>query len=110
MDIEEVQINSLGHIIEITVQTTDSAGTRSARDISGQTALKIFAAPPVGSVKTFTAALTNTGTDGKMQYTTGATSDLDESGVWKIQGNVEEGATPRYDTEIGKLLVRDNLA
>ena len=107
---EEVQINSLGHVIEITVETTDAAGTRGARDISSQTALKIFADPPVGSVKTFTAALTTDGTDGKMQYITAATGDLDESGVWKIQGNITEGATPIYDTAIGKIRVIDNLA
>ncbi len=107
---EEVQINSLGHIIEITVQKTDAAGTRSVRDISGQTALKIFALPPVGSVKTFTAALTSDGTDGKMRYTTANTADLDESGKWKIQGNITEGATPIYDTAIGEIRVIDNLA
>jgi len=108
---EEVQLNSLGHIIEITVQNTAADGTRSARDISGQTALKIFGKAPVSrTVQTWTAALTTDGTDGKMRYTTTATSDLNESGVWKIQGNITEGATPIYDTEIGDLRVIDNLA
>jgi len=108
---EEVQINSLGHTIEITVQRTAADGTRSARDISGQTALKIFAKAPVSrTVQTWTASLTSDGTDGKMEYVTTATSDLNESGVWKIQGNVTEGASPIYDTEIGDLRVIDNLA
>ena len=108
---EEVQINAVGYIVEVTVQTRAADGTRSARDISGQTLLQIFAKAPVSrTVQTWTAALTTDGTDGKLQYTTTATSDLNESGVWKIQGNVTEGASPIFDTEIGDLRVIDNLA
>ena len=106
---EEVQFDAIGHIIEITAKKRDADRTLSVRDISGQTALSILAEPPSGTVKTFTAALTTDGTDGKFQYAT-VSGDLDESAIWKIQGKVTEGSSPIQSTAIGKLLVKDNLA
>ncbi len=106
---QEVQLGAVGHIIELTVKKKAEDGTISVRDISGQTALSIYAEPKIASAKTFTAALTTDGTDGKMQYTTTASSDLDESGEWKIQGLVTEGASPITKTAITKILVKDNL-
>ena len=108
-DIEQVQLGVIGHTLEIEVQRMDADGNLAARDISGQTALAIIATPPIGSKKTFTASLTNTGSDGKLDYVTAASSDLDESGLWKLQGHITEGGSPITKTEVGFLRVIDNL-
>ena len=107
--LETIQEAAIGHLIEITVKKTSSTGALSVRDISGQTALAIYAKPPVGAAKTFTASLTTDGTDGKLDYTT-VSGDIDESGMWDIQAKVTEGASPITHTSVGELRVIANLA
>ena len=106
---ETIQEGVIGHILEVTVKKTSAAGVISVRDISGGTTLQILADPPVGSVKTFTAAFTTDGTDGKLDYTT-VSGDIDESGMWDIQAKVTEGASPITHTSVGELRVIANLA
>ena len=54
-----------------------------------------------------TAVLTNTGVDGKMQYTTVA-DDLDIEGKWKIQGKVVL-PTGTWRSDISSFKVYANL-
>lgn len=55
----------------------------SSKNLSTQTALRLYYRKPGGTTGYFTAALSGT-TD--VQYTTTAASDLDEAGVWEFQG------------------------
>ncbi len=69
----------IGTIIEATVK--DGA---SAVDISSASSVKFSVNPPRSAVKSFTAAFTSSGTDGKVRYTTLA-GDINVPGTWWIQ-------------------------
>ncbi len=60
-------------------------------DISAASTVKIILRRPHGGSKRLTAAFLNTGTDGKIVFTTDATT-LDVEGTWKVQGHVVTAA------------------
>ncbi len=102
--IEEVHQEDIGTIIEVTVKNGSVVV-----DISAATTLSIFLKKPVSAtVLTKTGVLTTDGTDGKMQYTT-ISGDLDEEGVWQIQGYVVTAAG-EWRTNIKDMSVFSNLA
>ncbi len=77
----------IGTILQTTVKE-DNASV----DVSGATSVKFSAHPPGGTVKSFTAAFTNTGTDGKVRYTT-VSGDINVPGTWRIQVLITFSAT-----------------
>lgn len=76
-----------GTILQTTVEE-DNASV----DISGASEVLFSAHPPGGTVKSFTAAFTNTGTDGKVRYTL-VSGDIDVPGTWRIQVKVTFSAS-----------------
>lgn len=83
MAAEEIHLNDIGTIFELTVKDGNVT-----LDISTAIAIEIIFKKPSGTVVTQTAAFQTDGTDGIMQYTT-ISGDLDETGGWKIQGRVQ---------------------
>lgn len=79
--------NDVGVILRVTLVKTS---TGAALDISGAATRQIILRKPSGGIATQTGVLTGDGSDGQMEYTTGA-GTLDEAGNWKIQGYVELG-------------------
>jgi len=63
----------------------------TALDVSAATVLYIYLTKPSGTTVQKTAAKDTTGSDGKIRYNTVA-GDLDESGVWRMQGYAETPA------------------
>lgn len=82
MAANEIHLNDIGTVFEITIQD----GT-SAIDVSGATTKQIIFQPPTGAKKTKTALNKTDGTDGIIKYTTVA-DDLDATGLWKYQAYV----------------------
>ena len=89
---DTININDIGTDLQITVKE----GT-SVVDISTATTLQILLTAPSGAVKTKTATLINTGTDGQMRYTT-VSGDIDEVGTWDYYGRVTYSASQVYTT------------
>ena len=56
-------------------------------DVSGATTKNIIFEKPSGTKITQAASFTNSGTDGKIEYTT-VSGDLNEAGTWKIQAQI----------------------
>ena len=83
MAAEEIHLNDIGTIFELTVKDGDAT-----LDISTALSMVILFKKPSGTVVTQTAVYQTDGTDGIMQYVT-QTGDLDEVGGWKIQGRVQ---------------------
>lgn len=79
-----VHNGDIGTIFRLTI--TDTAGT--AIDVSTASVKYIYFQDPSGNKVKKTATFTTDGTDGIIQYTTIA-GDIDEEGVWQVQGYVE---------------------
>ncbi len=89
---DSIHINDIGTDLQITVQEG-----ASVVDISAASTLQILLTAPSGAVKTKTATLINTGTDGQMHYTT-QSGDIDETGIWSYRGRVTYSASQVYTT------------
>jgi hypothetical protein len=100
----EIHVGDVGTVFRVTVVDEDGV----VIDISSATVLQIWFEDPTGSVSVQTAALTNSGTDGKMQYMTASASDLATDGPWRLQGYVELGGA-KIHTDIHKFKVKANL-
>ena len=100
---DEVHVGDVGTIFEITVLD----GT-TPLDISAATEMKIFLRRPSDTVVSDDATHTTDGTDGKMEYTS-QSGDVDEPGLWRIQGKIiiPEGT---FYTDIDQFVVEASLA
>lgn len=63
---------------------------------------------PSSDVVEKTATLVTDGLDGKMQYITG-TNDLDETGMWRLQGYIEKPSWKGH-TDIWEFRVHENVS
>lgn len=98
------QVGDVG--VQLIVQVLDQDG--NVVNIATAITLSIVIGYPDQSAVTKTAALLNSGADGKMVYTTVA-DDLSQSGEYFIQGIVTmPSATPKH-TRQGTFLVYPNL-
>lgn len=80
MAAEEIHLDDIGTVFEITLMDGDDA-----EDVSSATVTKdIIFRKPGGTKVTQAASFTTDGTDGKIEYTSVA-DDLDEVGAWNIQ-------------------------
>ena len=95
MNIQKVFQNQPGLTIEITMLREDG---RTPLDISGAVVRKIGFKKPKGGSVSFDAVLVTDGTDGKMQYVT-SKGDLDEAGIWTVQGWVRMADGTEYPSE-----------
>lgn len=99
----DLHINDIGTLLRITIVDSDGV----AVDISTATGLKIELKKPDGTTVEKTAALINTGSDGKLGYRT-ISGDLDQAGTWSIQAFV---TTPSWSSHsaVDKFKVKENL-
>lgn len=98
-----LHLADIGTSFELTVTDQDGAVV----DLSSATTKSIVFAKPSGETVTQTASLVNTGTDGKMEYVT-VSGDIDEVGVWEVQGVVTIGAAT-WHTDTEPVTVLENL-
>lgn len=90
----EIHVGDVGTVFEATVKDEASVIV----DISSATVRRLKFRTPDGRLLTKDAVLVNTGTDGKMKYTSVA-GDLDVAGLWRVQGYVEIG-TGKWHTDV----------
>jgi len=76
-------------------------------DISSATTKELIFKKPSGSVVYKAGTFYSSGTDGQLQYTT-VSGDLDETGLWSLQGYVEISSN-KHKSDIYKFRVYDNL-
>lgn len=98
----EIRVDDIGTIIELVIE---DAGV--VVDISLATTKQIIFYPPSGPFVTKTAEFSTNGTDGKIRYAL-VEGDLDEGGVWKVQGRVTL-PTGTWRTNIDSFRVYTNL-
>lgn len=87
-----IQMGDVGVIIERTVKQKNATGVWVVVNLSTVSSVVLRLRSPSGVIKNFTGTLTTDGTDGKVQYTTTATSDLDEAGHWLGQFRLTFGS------------------
>lgn len=98
----EIHVGNIGTALRLLVQ--DEAGVV---DISSAVTLEITLWKPDTTTSVKTAVLVTDGTDGLMEYVTQA-ADLDQAGVWKIQGKVVFAGSTFY-TLVNNFRVYANL-
>lgn len=102
---ESVQKDAIGVVIICTI-TEDG----SAVDVSTVSTKQIILQKPDGSAAlTKTASFTNTGTDGKIQYTT-ISGDLNVTGIWNIQGAIVFSGGFSGRSDVQQFEVKGNLS
>lgn len=99
---DEIHKHDVGTILRLTI-TDDGV----AVDVSGSATKQIELRKPSGAVLLKTAAFTNAGVDGKIQYTTIA-GDLNEVGDWQMQAKVTF-ASSSWKSSIATFTVHDNV-
>jgi len=99
----KIEQGALG--VKIIVQLTDDG---SPVDISDATTRNICLRAPSGGDKVKTAAFTNTGSDGRIEFDTIA-ADLDELGRWKIGAHIIGPTYERKTPTSALLTVVDSL-
>lgn len=100
--VEEIHQDDIGTILETTIKNNNVPV-----DISIATTKEILLKKPSGALLTKTGVLVTDGTDGKMKHTT-VSGDLDESGVWEIQGHIIS-PSGEWRSDIKKFSVFPNL-
>lgn len=101
---DEIHVGDVGTVLEITILDND---TLLALDISSATEKEINLKAPDGEKTQHTATFTNDGSDGKIEYTT-ISGDIDEAGLWRIQGKVILPGGVFY-SDIDSFVVEDSL-
>jgi len=109
MAINEVHVGDIGTVFEVTLKDGDVIVDLSSVVGAGTTKEIIFKAPDK-TVKTFSAAFKTDGTDGIIQYTTEAATDLHKQGTWKIQAHVVFSPTAEWKSDIAEFEVYKNLS
>ena len=82
MAANEIHLNDIGTIFRLTIKDGDSVV-----DISGATTKNIIFTSPGGTSTTQAGSFTNSGTDGKLQYTS-VSGDINEVGTWELQASL----------------------
>jgi len=101
----QIQVGDIGTQLQIEVVDQDSVVV----DIGPATTKEICLSKPSGTNVKFTASFPSggDGSDGLMEYIT-ESGDLDEEGVWKIQGRVVF-TTGEWRTGVDSFRVYDNI-
>jgi len=103
MAANEIHIADVGTVFEVTLLD----GTLIV-PINAASIMQIIFTKPDDTKVINVASHSTDGTDGKMRYTIVLDTELDQSGTWKIQGNVEL-PNGRWSTDIDKFKVYENL-
>jgi len=101
----EIRVGDIASRFIITLKDSDTIV-----DISGATVLQIIFHKPDATILTKTATLLTDGTDGKFYWATTATTDLDQEGIWKLQGYVEFTSGGKFHSDISSFQVYPNLS
>lgn len=88
---QKVTINDIGITFRVTIQEDDAA-----LNISAATSSKIYLKKPDGTIVENTGAFFTDGSDGKIEYKTTSSAELDQRGKWKFRGRVDFSATEIY--------------
>ncbi len=106
---EEIHLNDIGTVFELTVnECNNTTGINEVVDISSASSIVLyFLKPDKSTTLTKTATFSTDGTDGKIRYLS-ETGDLDATGTWKIQGQVQL-PTGTWSTDIHSFKVWPNL-
>lgn len=100
---ESIQKSAIGVAIICTI-TEDG----TAVNVSTVSTKQVILQKPDGTSVTKTASFTNTGTDGKIQYTT-ISGDIDTIGIWGVQGAVIFSGGFNGRSDVQQFEVKDNL-
>ena len=106
MGANEIRKSDIG--TQFTVTIKDGASVVDISAASGVADKQITFKKPGGDTLTKNAAFVNTGTDGKMKYTT-VSGDLNKDGTWRLQGKVAIGGNS-WSTDIHTFKVHKNLS
>jgi hypothetical protein len=93
----------IGTIFRLTI--TDTAGV--VIDVSSASVKYLYFQAPDGTKERKTASFYTDGSDGIIQYT-GVSGDIDQTGVWQVQGYVET-SDGKFFTEKTTFSVLSNL-
>lgn len=97
------QVGDVG--LQIIVQVLDQNG--AVIDIGGAVALKIKLLKPDGTTLDKTASFLTDGSDGKIYYTT-IVGDLNQAGLWQVQGKLTLDGTAK-STRLAGMIVAENV-
>ncbi len=75
-----IHVGDIGTVITVTVKDADGV----ALDISGATTKNFIFKKPNNTLATVAASFVNSGTDGKLKYTSLSTT-FDQAGEWQLQ-------------------------
>lgn len=101
----KAQKNSVG--LSIQIACIDDSG--SPIDLTNANVIKIECIKPDGTSREWIADVLNL-VDATIEYRTIATSDLDQSGTWNMQGYIEFSDGRKFHTTPGRLYVQNNIA
>ncbi|MGI9202664.1 MAG: BppU family phage baseplate upper protein [Woeseiaceae bacterium] len=88
---QKVTINDIGITFRVTIQENDAA-----LDVSAATGQKVYLRKPDGTIVENNSSFTSDGTDGKIEYKTTASAELDQRGTWKFRGRIDFGVNEIY--------------
>ena len=106
MSVEEIHLNEIGTIFEVTLKDDDLILDVSTATNAGDKQL-VFKKPS-GIVITQEAVFKTDGSDGIIQYVS-IDGDLDELLVWQIQAKVTIPGLGTWSSDISKFKVYENL-
>ena len=102
-----VHVGTLG--FDIVVQFLNCDGSVLDLLAENYSVLSLLLKSPSGVKTTKVASFVTDGSDGLIHYLTVA-ADLNEAGVWKLQGKVEDvGPSKTLYSEVGSFKVKENL-
>jgi len=105
--VEQAQVNDIGTLFKVTVYDTTSTGAQTIADISDASSLTFTFQRPDDTTFDRSAAFTDTGADGEIQYST-VDGDLNMAGTWSLQAYIQ---TPsgKWRTNTANFKVYENL-
>lgn len=98
---QEIHVQDIGTVFRATFVED------SAINISSASTKQFIFKKPSGTLLTVNGSFYTDGTDGILQYTT-VSGDLNESGIWKLQGYVVIGSN-QHHSDIYTFTVHANL-
>jgi hypothetical protein len=99
------QVGAIGVLFTMTILREDGV---TPVDLSSATTKTARLYAPDGTSQTQTLGFINSGTDGKVGFTTALASDLHVAGTWRIQCNIAFSGSS-WPTSVGTFVVEGNL-
>ena len=97
-----MQLNDVGTLLRVIIQENNSV-----KNLAGITSSQIVLRKPSGSTLTKSSVFGSNGSDGIITYTT-ESGDIDEIGIWRIQGVITSGSAVFY-SEVEEFTVNRNI-